>query len=635
MISEFRIDRFHPITPAPLRPFSMVTGVKWLLAISLALAAAISARAEDDLETVASLLELVIEVDEASAKQCLATLSSKVQTGELDAKQRESLKAKLGETVGKIVAKRDHSLFLDCVILAASWRDPAAFEAASRLALSPEQSAEHRLQALAAIISSNSPDATSVAAEFVSDKRASAELRGAALAVLGKTDDPKVSELVLSRYAAFEPELQPKAIELLTQRVGWSKALLAAIGDGKIPASALNVNQVAKLQASSDPDLKKLVAAKWGAVRQTRNPQREKVVAQMRERFQAKLGDPHQGKLVFQKVCGQCHKIYGEGHDVGPEITLNGRASFEQLLSNVFDPSLVIGAAYQARQVATVDGRVLTGLLAEENDERIVLKLQGGKVETIPREDVEEINISPLSLMPEGLENQLKAEELLDLFAFILLDRLPTDRDARLIPGAPNAIAAVAAPEKVAEAKSLFNGRDLEGWEVVGDVKEDCWKVEGEDVVCTGKPGGWLRSKEEFGDFELDLEYKLKEGGNSGVYIRVPADGNHHGEGSGIEVQMLDDASPRYKDLKDYQYSGSLYAIVAAKPRVAKPAGEWNHMTIKCVGTKYEVTHNGEKIIDADVASAPELAKRRTSGHLGLQNHNEEVRFRSVRLTPK
>ena len=96
-------------------------------------------------------------------------------------------------------------------------------------------------------------------------------------------------------------------------------------------------------------------------------------------------GDPNAGQVVFQKVCGQCHKIHGQGQEVGPDITVNGRSSFEQLLSNVFDPSLVIGAAYQARTVATNDGRILTGLVAEDSPQRVVLKVQGGKLETIAR----------------------------------------------------------------------------------------------------------------------------------------------------------------------------------------------------------------------------------------------------------
>jgi putative heme-binding domain-containing protein len=114
---------------------------------------------------------------------------------------------------------------------------------------------------------------------------------------------------------------------------------------------------------------------------------------------------------------------------------LNGRSSFEQLLSNVFDPSLVIGAAYQARVVVTADGRVLTGLVAEESDQRVVLKMQGGKQETIPRSEVEELKVSRLSLMPEDLEQQLKPQELADLFAYITLDKPPGDPMARKLPG--------------------------------------------------------------------------------------------------------------------------------------------------------------------------------------------------------
>jgi putative heme-binding domain-containing protein len=119
---------------------------------------------------------------------------------------------------------------------------------------------------------------------------------------------------------------------------------------------------------------------------------------------------------------------------VGPDITLNGRSSFEQLLSNVFDPSLVIGAAYQAQTVVTADGRVLVGLLVENNEQRVVLKVQGGKLETIARDNIEQTELSKLSMMPEGVEKQLTPQELADLFAYLALDRPPSDPAARRIP---------------------------------------------------------------------------------------------------------------------------------------------------------------------------------------------------------
>jgi hypothetical protein len=182
--------------------------------------------------------------------------------------------------------------------------------------------------------------------------------------------------------------------------------------------------------------------------------------------------------------------------------------------------------------------------------------------------------------------------------------------------------------------RSLFNGQDLTGWEGAGQPADACWGVEEGLLVCNGKRGPWLRSAEEHGDFNLRLEYRLKAGGNSGVYIRTPMNGNHHGDDAGIEVQILDDAAPRYKDLKEYQYTGSLYAIVPAEPRVAKEAGEWNSLEINCLGTRYHVIHNGVVIISADEATAAELGKRRTKGYLGLQNHSEHVWFRNVRIGP-
>ena len=126
---------------------------------------------------------------------------------------------------------------------------------------------------------------------------------------------------------------------------------------------------------------------------------------------------------------------------------------------------------------------------------------------------------------------------------------------------------------------------------------EKCWKVEEGTIVCTGEKGAWLRSAEQFDDFNLRLEYKIKAGGNSGVFIRVPENGDHHGDGAGIEVQVLDDKAGRYRDLKPYQYTGSLYAIAPATQHVGRDVGEWNELEINCRGTKYHVIHNGISIV--------------------------------------
>src|SRR5262249_23080206 len=160
----------------------------------------------------------------------------------------------------------------------------------------------------------------------------------------------------------------------------WSKRLLGEIAAKKIAPSVLNVNQVRKLLTSKDKALVKQVTDVWGTLRTERNPQREKVVAQMRDLIRKTPADAHRGVAVFNKVCPQCHKLPGEGLDVGPNIPANGRSDFDQLLSNVFDPSLVIGAGYQATTIVTKAGQVLSGLVVEDSPQRVVLKVQGGEL---------------------------------------------------------------------------------------------------------------------------------------------------------------------------------------------------------------------------------------------------------------
>jgi putative heme-binding domain-containing protein len=377
--------------------------------------------------------------DTKAAGQCLALLANKVQTGEIAGEKSAALRRQLEPILHTLLERPSASpLRLEAAVLAVTLKDPMGIEIVRKGFLEAGQSEAVRLQALGALIAVRDATVLDVVAPVLAGgKGHSLSFRGEVLAALGKLDDPRVANLVLTAYPRLEPDLQPRAIELLTQRTRWSKDLLEAVAAKKVPADALNVNQVRKLLASKDAELVRRVKEQWGTVRESRNPERETVVAQMRTFLHRTRGDARAGMQVFRNVCGQCHKIYGEGQDVGPDLTGIGRSSFDQLLSNVFDPSLVIGAAYQATTITTTKGRSLTGLVVEDNAQRVVLKLQGGKTETIPRSDIDEMTVSPLSLMPEGLEKQLKPQEIADLFAFLTLDKPPGHPAAKKIPGAP------------------------------------------------------------------------------------------------------------------------------------------------------------------------------------------------------
>jgi hypothetical protein len=175
----------------------------------------------------------------------------------------------------------------------------------------------------------------------------------------------------------------------------------------------------------------------------------------------------------------------------------------------------------------------------------------------------------------------------------------------------------------------LFNGKDLSGWDAVGG-PADCWAWEDGKVVCKGGKGGWLCTKEQYGDFEFEVEYNCPKDGNSGVFIRAPREG--HTSKVGMEIQILDDDAEIHKNIKPSQHTASIYSVVAPSKSVQRKAGEWNTMRILCKGDRVAITLNGEKVVDADMSAFEELKGRPRKGYIGLQNHGSGLEFRNVRL---
>lgn len=390
---------------------------------------------------VAGLLSSALKgpaINVPAVSNSLALLTTKVQNREIAGDKREALRKAMAPMLVSIFRQKDNPIQLRAAILAAAWNDPAGVEVVQKMLRSSDSPESQRIAALQALVSADGAAVLEITAEILKDPGAHSKgFVAELLAALGRLESSAVADQVLSAYPRLAADMQPKAIELLTQRPQWSKPLMTAIDAGKIPQEALNVNQLRKLLSSQDRELVDLVHKRYGSVRTERNPQREEVIYEVRNLLKNNAGDPHRGQEVFRKVCAQCHKLYGEGQEVGPDITQIGRTSMELLLSNVLDPSLVIGAVYQATSVRTVDGRVLTGIKVEDNEQRLALKVQGGKIETIPREDIEELKVSELSMMPEELEKQITSQELIDLFSYLSLDKPPSDPATRRLPGFP------------------------------------------------------------------------------------------------------------------------------------------------------------------------------------------------------
>jgi putative heme-binding domain-containing protein len=254
------------------------------------------------------------------------------------------------------------------------------------------------------------------------------------------SDRQKACDLLLAHWANLPAEQQISTIEPLTAQPNTMMKLVQAVQEGRVSKDMVNTNQVRKWQSSDHTDLKAALAKIWGQIREGDNIERQKLVKEKLAllRNEKSQGSVERGQKVFQRVCSQCHQLHGAGTEVGPNIENNGRGNLEQLVSNVFDPSLVIGNAFQARIVITVDGEVVTGLVIADDERFLKLKIQGGKIVEFDKEkDIEAVKTSTKSLMPDGIEEQLTQQEILDLFALLCLVKAPNAPDNSLIPGAP------------------------------------------------------------------------------------------------------------------------------------------------------------------------------------------------------
>ncbi len=184
--------------------------------------------------------------------------------------------------------------------------------------------------------------------------------------------------------------------------------------------------------------------------------------------------------------------------------------------------------------------------------------------------------------------------------------------------------------------ESIFNGENLEGWS--GDV--EAYEVREGVIACVCKPGhgGNIYTDQEYTNFAIRLEFKLPPGGNNGLAIRYPGKGDASKKGM-CELQVLDSEHPKYADLDDRQYHGSIYGMIPAARGYLRPTGEWNFQEVTVRGSTIKVELNGVVILDGDVSKVTEFmgdskypGKNRASGHFGFAGHGDPVEFRNIKI---
>jgi putative heme-binding domain-containing protein len=359
------------------------------------------------------------------AGQALDTLIDSISYLGLDDRAK-AVDKDLREAVTKYLESADPAARLPAITIALWWRDAKAVEAARKTIADPKAPLEARTALLKTLAEVKAIGNVESFGALAGDAGVPIRLRQVAIDALGAMGRGEAARVLVAQYAALPAELKPYTVNALTRTKQSASVLLDALEKKTIPLNDVNANHVRSIASFNDKDLAKRLSSAWGTVRTERDPERVKIVEQMRQVVQRHKGDPVKGWAVFDARCAQCHTIYGKGGNVGPDITGVGRDDLTAVLTNVIDPNLVIGKPYYVNVARTKDGDTLAGLLVEESEQQVVLKDQT-QTHRIERKNLEKLSVQDVSMMPEGLEKQMTEQEFSDLVAF-LLTREPPNR---------------------------------------------------------------------------------------------------------------------------------------------------------------------------------------------------------------
>lgn len=246
------------------------------------------------------------------------------------------------------------------------------------------------------------------------------EVRGAAVRGLGHHPETENAVAILKAYPTFTAEEKADAILTLASRPKFALALLDAVEKGYIAKSDIGAFAARQILALNNKEITAQLTAVWGTVKAAsanRAEQTRKIKTLLTPEA-LKAADTQKGKALYARSCAACHRLFGEGGDVGPELTGSQRANLDYILENVLDPNAVVPFDYKMVQFNLTDGRVVTGLVKKETTTAVTVRTANEQI-VIAKDDIEKRTPTNNSVMPEGLFDNLKDDEIRDLIAYL------------------------------------------------------------------------------------------------------------------------------------------------------------------------------------------------------------------------
>jgi putative heme-binding domain-containing protein len=260
------------------------------------------------------------------------------------------------------------------------------------------------------------PELFPIVRSLISDK----VLGTAARQALAKFGDQDAPGLLLAKWPDRSIEWRMANVDTLSSRPAWAKALLSAVKSGKLAASEISPAQARQIRALGDAELSQLLASVWGDTRDTPEARKKEIAEWKGKLTPAALAsaDAAKGEAIFTAACASCHKLYGKGAAIGPELTGSDRHNIDYLLGNIMDPSAVVPADYRVTVLKLKDGRVMSGVIPEQTDRTLTLQTAAER-STIERSAILSQEQQSISFMPEGLLPALGEENVRHLIRYL------------------------------------------------------------------------------------------------------------------------------------------------------------------------------------------------------------------------
>lgn len=254
----------------------------------------------------------------------------------------------------------------------------------------------------------------------------SGKVREAALAALRHYPRDRTAERLLGVYPGLDRRLQSLALNLLSSRPSWARLLMAAVNAGRIEAKDVTLDNLRQIAAAQDPVLDQQIEKRWGKIQPDSPDEKRNTINSLKLLLipsgtvgRETKGNFAEGKKVFQTTCANCHKLFGEGNSVGPDLTSADRKSVDSLLANIVTPSAYIRPEYVSFAAELKDESVIDGLMVESTPSAVTLLDRNNTRHLLARDRIRELRESAVSLMPEGLLEALPPQQVIDLFAYL------------------------------------------------------------------------------------------------------------------------------------------------------------------------------------------------------------------------